>query len=192
MAECASYISIINSSENVGDSLIKINNNFFNLKRELESVKKKVEGTVQVRTFFYYGPNSSSDPTSGMQDNTSSRPSNTTIENFVNDVSQLNVPAISKLRDQVYVIYQKTGYLANNITREINNSIDVNVNGSLRNVPYQTTTPEVYNTFSPLFIIWQLIYDGNKYNVSTGFPKYSQAETISSEYWNQPLEWMEY
>jgi hypothetical protein len=82
--------------------------------------------------------------------------------------------------------------LANNITREINNSIDVNVNGSLRNVPYQTTTPEVYNTFSPLFIIWQLIYDGNKYNVSTGFPKYSQAETISSEYWNQPLEWTEY
>lgn len=185
-------VSIINSSENIGDSLIKINNNFYNLMQEVCNLKKKVEGNIQIRTFFYYGVNAENDSASGMADNTAARPSNATIENFVNDANQLNVPSISKKNDRVYVIYQKTGFYQSSITRQINSSIDVNVNGSIRNVPYSTTTPEVYNTYSPVFIVWMLYYDGTKYITTPGFPKYSQAETISSSNWNQPLLWKEY
>ena len=189
---CPSYVSTISPSENIGDSLIKINNNFYNLKEELCNLKEEVEGTVQVRTFFYYGPNAEVDSTSGMQNNTSTRPSNTTIENFVNDSNQLNMPSISKLNDRIYVVYQKTGYLQNSLTRETRSSINVNVNNSIRNVPFSTTTPESYNTYSPVFIIWLLVYDGVQYKVTEGFPKYSQAETVSSVYWNDPMSWSEF
>lgn len=189
---CPSYVSTISPSENIGDSLIKINNNFYNLKEEICNLKEEVEGTVQVRTFFYYGPNAEVDSTSGMQNNTSTRPSNTTIENFVNDSNQLNMPSISKLNDRIYVVYQKTGYLQNSLTRETRSSINVNVNNSIRNVPFSTTTPESYNTYSPVFIIWLLVYDGVQYKVVEDFPKYSQAETISSVYWNDPMSWSEF
>jgi hypothetical protein len=189
---CPSYVSTISPTENIGDSLIKINNNFYNLKEEFTRLKRKVDNTVQIRTFFYYGPNAETDSNSGMQNGVNSRPSNTTIENFINDPAQLNVPAISKINDRVYVIYQKTGYLQNSSTRETESSTDVNVNGEIRNVPFSTTTPEIYNTYSPVFIIWLLTYDGTKYVVAEDFPKYSQAETISSPLWNDPLSWAEF
>lgn len=189
---CPSYVSTISPSENIGDSLIKINNNFYNLKEELCNLKEEIESTVQIRTFFYYGPNAETDSTSGMQNNASTRPSNTTIENFVNDPDQLNVSSISKLNDRVYVVYQKTGYLQNSLTRETRSSLNVNVNNSIRNVPFSTTTPEIYNTYSPVFIVWLLVYNGTKYEVVENFPKYSQAETISSVYWNDPMSWSEF
>jgi hypothetical protein len=82
MATCKRYTENILNSENIGDSLIKINNNFFNLQIALCDLQKKINNKVKVRTFFYYGPNSVSDATSNMQNNVASRPSNNTIQSF--------------------------------------------------------------------------------------------------------------
>lgn len=192
MANCPTYVSKIRESENIGDSLIKLNNNFYNLREELCAIQSKLDKTIQVRTFFYYGPNAVVDPASGMNDNTTSRPSDSTIESFVNDVNQLNVPSISKVNDQVYVIYQKTGFYQNAVTRVTSGTTIARVISFSQVVPWSTTTPERFDTYSPVFIIWQLVYDGSKYKVVEGFPKFSQAQTISSVNWNNPTVWKEY
>ena len=111
------YVTSILNSENIGDSLVKINNNFTNLKTALCNLRDKVTGTVHVRTFFYYGPNSATDATSNMQDNIASRPSNGVIESFVNDSDKLNLVPISQANDIAYVIYQKTGFKQSVATR---------------------------------------------------------------------------
>jgi hypothetical protein len=192
MATCPLYTAQIKPSENIGDSLIKINNNFYNLRQELCDLHAIVDGIITVRTFFYYGPNAVSDPTSGMNNNTSSRPSNTTIEAFVNSPSQMNVPAISKVNDQVYVIYQKTGFLANQATRITRGTTVASAISFSQVVSWSTDTPERFDTYSPVFIIWLLSFDGSKYKVVDNFPKYSQAETISSSNWNDPTSWTQY
>lgn len=192
MATCPVYTAKIRPSENVGDSLIKINNNFYNLRKELCDLKAQIDGTIQVRTFFYYGPNAANDPVSGMQTNTLSRPSDTTIEAFVNSPSQLNLSTISKTNDQAYVIYQKTGFLQNQVTRTTSGSTTAQVISFSTTIPWSTTTPERFDTYSPVFIIWLLVFDGSKYNVVEGFPKFSQAETLSSNQWNNPLAWSQY
>jgi hypothetical protein len=110
MSECPVNVDLISSDEYIGDSLVKINNNFSSLLTDACNVEKRVDDRVNIRTFFYYGPNSASDATSGMDDNTASRPSDVRIENFVNDSSQLNLPPISEPGDIAYVIYQKTGW----------------------------------------------------------------------------------
>ena len=110
MAECPVNIDLISSDEYIGNSLTKINNNFSTLLTDACNVEQRVDNRVNIRTFFYYGPNSASDATSGMDDNSASRPSDATIENFVNDPSQLDLPTISEPGDIAYVIYQKTGW----------------------------------------------------------------------------------
>jgi hypothetical protein len=203
------YVEPINLTENIGDSLVKINNNFWNINEGLCEVKKRIEDTVQVRTFFYYGPNSSADSTSGMQNNITSRPSNLTIENFVNQVGQLNVPAISKKNDIVYVIYQKTGYLAQQATRATSGTVPVlgtspgSATTTSTNVPifnpplikqgpWSTTSPDRFNVYSPAFIIWRLTFNGAVYKTDNTFPKFSQAETVSTPNWNNPRTWTNY
>jgi hypothetical protein len=52
-----------------------------------------------------------------MDDFQISRPSNMTIEAFVNSPSQLNVPSISNVGDISYVVYQKTGFTGSNPTQ---------------------------------------------------------------------------
>jgi hypothetical protein len=204
------YIETINSSENIGDSLIKINNNFWNIQEGFCKFKKQIASTIQVRTFFYYGPNAAANSTSGMQDGLTTRPSNVTIENFINSTNQLNIPAISKLNDIAYVIYQKTGYLALQATRTTSGTVPVLGTSPAQNVPvtttndpifnppltkpgpWSTTTPERYNYFSPVFIIWKLIFNGTAYITDFGFPKFSQAETLSTPNWNNPRVWSKY
>ena len=46
------YIAPIRNTERIGDSLIKINNNFENLKTALCEVETKFDSTVTTRTFF--------------------------------------------------------------------------------------------------------------------------------------------
>jgi hypothetical protein len=183
------YISNIASSEKIGNSLVKINNNFVNLNEALCSIKNKFDSRVVVRTFFYYGPNSGTDPTSGMQDSVASLPSNVAIEKFVNNTSYLNLPSVSRLNDQVYVIYQKTGVYLPTLTR-IGSKVYAGGVASW-------ATPDTYATYSPLFVIWKLVAENNltatlNYKIQTGFPKFSQAETISSPNWNNPVSWTEY
>lgn len=209
MAKYPKYVSVINNTENVGDSLVKINNNFWNLKTGLCDLIKQIDDIVQVRTFFYYGPNSSSDSTSGMQNNTTSRPSNTTIETFINSSTQLNLPVISNTGDIAWVIYQKTGYLMKQAVRNTSGYVPVvgtspgsattsNTNDPIYNPPlvkygpWYTQTPDLYTNYSPAYIIWKLTYNGTKYLTDGGFPKFSQAETISTPNWNVPQNWSQY
>jgi len=210
MAKCPSYVQTIKNSENIGDSLVKINNNFFNLYTGLCELKKEIFRNIRIRTFFYYGPNAAADATSGMQNNITSRPSNTTIENFINSTDQLNIPSISRPGDIAYIVYQKTGYLSQQATRTTSGTVDVLGTSPAPNVPvtpspipifnpplikpqsWLTTTPDLYNIFSPVFIIWKLTFNGSKFITDIGFPKFSQAETLSTPNWNNPRAWSKY
>lgn len=209
MAACPKYVTSISSTENIGDSLVKINNNFWNLKEAICGIKKTLDDRVQIRTFFYYGPNSSSDSTSGMQNNVTSRPSNIRIENFVNQASQLNLPSMSDPGDIAFVIYQKTGFLIQQAIRVTSGTVNVqgtsagsavttNTNVPIFNPPltktvaWSTTSPDQFANFSPAFIIWRLTYNGILYKTDSGFPKFSQAETASTTNWNNPLAWSTY
>jgi hypothetical protein len=112
MINCNTNIDIILDSENIGDSLPKINNNFTKLEDLTKKIRNEINISKNVRTFFYYGPNAPANDsgTSGMDNNNTSRPSNTTIQNFVNNTLGLNSTGLSKAGDIVYVVYQKTGW----------------------------------------------------------------------------------
>lgn len=193
------YIAPIRNTERIGDSLVKINGNFENLKVALCELETQFNNTVTTRTFFYYGPNSSTDSSSGMDNGRATYPSNRTIAAFCNESSQLNLPAISKKNDEAYVIYQKTGYLSESAIRNTSGSIVVT--GPPRGIsgPNQTSTqyftvqtPDEYNIYSPVFIVWKLVYNGRRYDVQSGFPKFSQAETSTTINWSNPTAWSQY
>jgi hypothetical protein len=109
---CNTNIEEIFDNECLSDSLLKINNNFLNLEGSICELRQRVDSQVEVRTFFYYGPNAASNPASGMVDGGTSRPSDMTIQAFVNSPTELNLPPVSKPKDVAYVIYQKTGFLS--------------------------------------------------------------------------------
>lgn len=188
----AQYVATIYNTENIGDSLIKINNNFFNLRTALCDLKQRVESTINVRTFFYYGPNAATDPASNLQDNITSRPSDNIITSFVNDSNQLNLPAISKENDVAYVIYQKTGYYQTTALRKTTGTTTARVISFATTVGFETLSPDTYNVYSPVFVIWKLTHNGTNYAVNSGFPKFTQAETISTVDWNKPENWLTY
>jgi hypothetical protein len=112
-------IDLIYDDENIGDSLNKINNNFTTLKNAACDLEKQLDDKVNVRTFFYYGPNASTNPESGVNTNALSIPSTEIIQSFVNSASGLDLLPVSEKGDIVYVIYQKTGWYfgANNYVR---------------------------------------------------------------------------
>lgn len=187
---CPQFISSIRNTENLGDSLLKINNNFYNLGFALCNLKDRVSSLIDIRTFFYYGTNSAVNPASGMQDNVTSRPSNTTIENFVNERDELDLIPNSKLNDQVYIIYQKTGFQRNFATLTRTGTTTVNAIGAgSRTISWRINFDDQYNTYSPVFIIWKLIFNNQKYVVQSGFPKFTQAETFSTNLWRNPELW---
>jgi hypothetical protein len=169
----------INSAECLTGSLPTLNENFVNLQNEACNLKQLIENNKQIRTFFYYG---------NMQDNTTSKPSNMTIEIFVNSPSQLNLPSISYTGDIVNVIYQKTGF-------QLNNFVSLNP-VTVQNIPTSTINSDLVTQFAPIFIIWQLTFNGSDYKVDIGFPKYSQASTSASgalqPNWNNPRQWSTY
>jgi len=113
MSACTDYINTITPDECVGGSLTKINTNFSALQTVTCELEQRFDKTKHVRTFFYYGPNAQTNSTSGMANNSTSRPSDATIQAFVNSSSQLNLPTISRPGDIAYVIYQKTGFKSN-------------------------------------------------------------------------------
>lgn len=110
MSSCTTNIKPISDSEYIGESLATINNNFTLLRNAACNLENRINSGVNARTFFYYGPNSATDPYSGVQNGVASIPSYTTIENFVNSSSLLNLPAITQVGDIAYVVYQKTGW----------------------------------------------------------------------------------
>lgn len=138
MPACTEYIKTIYPDECVGDSLSTINNNFSALQVVTCELEQRFDKTKQVRTFFYYGPNANLDATSGMMDNSTSRPSDLTIQAFVNSPEQLNLPLISKDGDVAYVVYQKTGF---------KNSLAINNGVATSSVV--STIPGTYNYGAP-------------------------------------------
>lgn len=196
---CPQYITNIAPTEKIGNSLIKLNNNFVNLNEALCTIKNKFDSTVVVRTFFYYGPNSGTTPTSDMQDEVASYPSNSTIEQFVNgpDPSYLNLPSISKENDQVYVIYQKTGVSLSTSNRVTTNAYNIRVISRYVRRTITIKTPDEHAIYSPLFVIWKLVLQPTEtssliYKVQSGYPKFTQAETISTNDWANPGVWSEF
>ena len=215
---CPKYVAPIRNSERIGNSLVKINNNFANMQSAYCDLLNDILSIVQVRTFFYYGPNAQFDPTSNMQNSTASYPSNNTILSFVNSTSQLNLPTISRPNDVAYVIYQKTGFYSRFAAQKYSDTLTVNTGSNIASEKVKTVTytdlnakegvaQDTYNVFSPVFVIWKLtakaltstssvIITTNRpqvtYTVDNGFPKFTQAETIANSNWDKPNLWTEY
>ena len=196
---CPQYTVNISPTEKIGNSLVKINNNFFNLNQELCDIKKKLDETVTVRTFFYYGPNSATTPVSNMEEDKASYPNNFTIEQFINGSTpnNLNIPSISKENDQAYVVYQKTGMYLPTSRRISTTTFNVRIISRYQTISKDFGTADTHAIYSPLFVIWKLIAKKNNtgsliYQVEPGFPKFSQAETLSTNNWNNPTLWSEF
>lgn len=187
MAICDDIIQTIESSECLTDSLAKINSNFTNLQTTFCTLKDRVDKRIQIRTFFYYGPNSGTDARSGMLDDQTAKPSPEVISAFVNSPTQLNLPAISNINDMAYVIYQKTGF-QHSLAATTNPNIDTNYTWT--SLPAEQ---DINYSFAPALIIWRLVYDGSQYLISTGFPKYHREMTNNNiNLWNQPQLWSQF
>ena len=180
MSACTPFIQTIYPTECISDSLAKINTNFANLQTKICNIKETADSLIEVRTFWYYGPNAQDDPTSGMQTGVTSRPSNETIKTFVNSRSRLNLPSISDINDIAYVIFQKTGFRNNQIR-----GIRVNYN-------FGDHRENLFNLFAPTFFIWRLTYNGTEYTITPGFPKINRAQGQVNISWNQPQNWTTY
>ncbi len=208
---CNAYLERISDDECLGNSLPKINSNFNTLQNILWALRERVDSKVEVRTFFYYGPNAAgpagtkgsslppakgapqfsgaSPAASGMDDGKTSRPSNLTIQAFINSSSQINLPAISKPGDIAYVIYQKTGF-SSTVSPNLNT-----IKNSTRVTTEQLATTSTTNIdinvdLSPVFIIWKLTCNQRlSYIVDQGFPKFHRAQTNSSTLYNEPQNW---
>jgi hypothetical protein len=135
MLACNNYIKTIFPDECVSESLATINSNFNALQSVTCELEQRFQKNKEVRTFFYYGPNANVDATSGMADNSTSRPSNETIQAFANSPELLNLPAISVNGDTAYVIYQKTGF---------KNSLSLNIPSD-----YKWSTPTTNTIITP-------------------------------------------
>jgi hypothetical protein len=171
---CPRLIKRIRNTQNIGDSLLILNNNFYTLDTFLCEQKQRVESIVEIRTFFYYGPNPGPDPAStNMRDGQTNRPSNTTIENFVNSTNELNLAEASKQFDQVNIIYQKTGFKQNQSLKIVSGTAIATYPtiGISQNVPWSTSVSDIFNIYIPTFFIWKLVHNGQRYVMLGGYPK---------------------
>jgi hypothetical protein len=222
---CTINVNLIQGSENIGDSLSKINNNFSGLKTAACDLENRINNIVNIRTFFYYGPNSATDSESGVNSGNLTLPSNTTIENFTNKTTGLNLIPYSEKGDIVYVIYQKTGWYTNvsNYQRSGSGSVPysrnvqvqktrtervrrIGIGWTTRTITYwenqvqtfyagyswSASINDTYNVYTPIFAIYRLNFNGTKYLVETGFPKFTRSSTNSTLNWNNPTTWSTY
>jgi hypothetical protein len=144
---------------------------------------------VNIYTFFYFGAYTAiNDPHDGMNNGLSDIPDISTIEDWVNNSLKIaSAPAI-KNGDQVYVIYQKTGYRGRTSTQQSGN---MNINpthhesdgynniadgvGGVGRPTYQiraitdTQVTDTVDTYEPTFVVYKLLYDNTTANVNPGF-----------------------
>ena len=193
---CPYTIQLIQPNEYIGNSLEKINSNFTALASSACSLEQTIQTSKSVRTFFYYGPASTTTPTNGMNEGISSRPSNTLIQTFVNSVTGLNLLPISKKDDQAYVIYQKTGWAESSSPRSASGSgsLPYRVISSNRRAYYSwsTTVTDLNYNYYPNFVVYRLTHDGTNYKPDIGFPKFVRAQTANTINWNNPKLWLTY
>jgi len=215
MTDCNLTISVIQDNENIGESLYKINNNFEALQALACDIEKTLDKDIEIRTFFYYGPNSPTDSGDGMEDGKTSRPSVTTIENFVNTTLQLSL--ISEDRDVAYVIYQKTGWAQQKDTINKSGSGTISYTATVQKAStrkitisryvttwytatetfyagyrWSTNINDVYNQYAPVLVIYKLTCKDNKYSMDKDFPKFTRAATNTTANWNNPTTWSIY
>ena len=168
MSVCSQInIEGIVSKECIGPSLDKINNNFQNLNNYVCALRDRVDSSVEIRTFFYYGPNSQVAPAAGMDSNQLSRPSDITIEAFVNSPDQLNLSRISESGDIAYVIYQKSGF----------QGAEPSQNSGFNR---ETGRPENYATGRPVVLTLGTWYDVDEYYSVTGVLEGEQPDIVGT------------
>jgi hypothetical protein len=167
MSECTN-IQLIYDTEFIGNSLPKINTNFRLLSGTACQIHQLLEARVNIRTFFYYGPNSPNNATEF--DNQQSRPSNQTIERFINNEIQL--PAISDDGDYAWVIYQRTGW--RNIIQEVPRS----GSGQASYTRLETFFEQQTRTVSTQVPVYETISIGRRGQIKAWNTVYSQ-ETIT-------------
>lgn len=229
---CPYTVQIIDRNEYIGDSLGKINNNFTALASAACDLQQYIDAKINIRTFFYYGPQSTytpddnfvtpGDPTSGMDEDNPSYPSNTTIQNFVSGTDGLDLLPISKERDEVYVIYQKTGWftvqqdyersgvirIPYQVATQVPKTRTISISRKKKViVGYETqfvtryatyrwseTVKDINLNYSPNFVVYRLIHDGNDYKVDVvnGFPRFVRAQSANTINWNNPKLWTIY
>jgi hypothetical protein len=131
-----------------------------------------------------------------MGDNTSTRPSNATIQTFVNSDTGLNLLPVSKEYDQTYIIYQKTGWITAITSRSASGpgKIEYRVISSTRHTPYSWSAivNDINYSYSPNFVVYRLTHDGTNYKVDEGFPRFVRAQSGNTFNWNNPKLWITY
>jgi len=141
MSECTD-VQFIYNDEFIGNSLSKINTNFQLLTGAACELQQILDARVNIRTFFYYGPNS---PNSATEfDREELKPSNSTIQRFINN--EINLPAISEDGDYAWVVYQRTGW------RNLIQEFQRNSNGTIPFTRIETfTEPQIITVQEPVY-----------------------------------------
>jgi hypothetical protein len=205
-------IQFISEDEYIGNSLSAINTNFQELTSLTCEVQQFLDARVNIRTFFYYGPNSPNSTTEF--DLQSSRPSNATIERFVNSENGLNLTPISESGDYAWVIYQRTGWASQTIARSGSDRGKVSASFRVRRIgrligwvtvsrPWSVsaTRNDTTNQNIPIFILYKLKFDATlnppRYVMISPQPNnrnplYVRSITASTNNWNRPENWGQY
>ena len=215
MINCGN-IQFVFEEDYIGDSLSKMNTNFQELTAIACQLKEQLDRRVNIRTFFYYGPNTATLPTPIIAetagDASATRPSSGTIERFVNSADGLNLTASSEIGDYAWVIYQKTGWF--NQTQVKSQVISGTLYFSVRvrrigigyigtrttAVPWSvgTSFTDIYSLYAPSFVIYKLrntvTESGPQYKMMPAEPEkpnpvYTRSATATTEYWNTPRLW---
>jgi len=181
MSECTD-IQFISQDEYIGDSLSKINTNFQLLSGSACTLKQMLDDRVNIRTFFYYGPNTPTGTVDELnindpnfeQRNVQTRPSNTTIQRFIN--TEINLPSISEDGDIAWVIYQRTGWrnISQEFTREGSGSI-----------PFTRIESYTVQIPVPIFVT---IGIGQKTQKFVGYNYITEVRYYPATYW-APYNW---
>jgi hypothetical protein len=207
MITCSS-IQFISDEEYIGNSLSAINTNFQELTSVACEVQQYLDARVNIRTFFYYGPNSPTSTTE--QDNQSKKPSPVTIERFANSENGLNLIPISEIGDYAWIIYQRTGWASQSFTTTrsdsgtVYKSVQIRRIGRLigwatygQNWSVTRSREDIINQNIPLFVLYKLRFNGTQYVMiptasNNRNPLYVRSTTASTNDWNKPQNWGQY
>jgi hypothetical protein len=220
---CPYTVQLIGRDEFIGDSLEKINSNFTALASAACNLEQYIQNKTNIRTFFYYGPNSTFTPTIAdidldMDGNSPTYPNNNTIQTFVNSVTGLNLLPISKLNDEAYVVYQKTGWVTTQTPytatgtgsapyeatvqvpivrtigigrrRPVVVGYETRVETRYASYSWTENVDDINRNHSPNFIVYRLVHDGVDYKVNN--IRFVRAQTANTINWNNPKIWITY
>ena len=202
-------LQFISEDDYIGTSLSAINTNFVQLTGLACEVQKLLDtNATNIRTFFYYGPNS---PTSTTErDSEITRPSSLTIERFVNSEDGLNLIPISRNGDYAWVIYQRTGWNSQKISTTRSDSGTAYVSVRIRRIgrligratfganwSVSRSRDDTIDENIPIFVLYKLSFNGTQYKMIPSQPNnrnplYVRSTTASTVDWDNPQNWGQY